>query len=311
MRPGDSAADDSVPADKTSMFKIGMQDDVGEVYLFKYQPAIRIRRGLTPSAYKVTHKVCMIDDKLDPEDDRYGDIAEPTADQRSADETFPAVPDHTYGNGTDPRDQAGPIIGDDSVPLGQHNINATHGHSAFRKTQLHHNHRGEAALTAHSPSQQPFHVLERIPGDHPHTDEAAAPWPLFTSTSPSGRTAQMQHAQTDVKQSTPPATPLPTPPAPPAVAPWGHDQANTDGIVAHTSRIASEPNSMQLHVAVYSLARRQFVSRAEFLGSHRLISLDDNCFVPMPDRLRSPELKGVNSKHEVCTCCMIMIILPK
>ena len=54
---------------------------------------------------------------------------------------------------------------------------------------------------------------------------------------------------------------------------------------------------LQLHMAVYCLAEKRCIDRHEFLDSHRLVTLQDNPYIPMPAGLTGS--KSRSWKHQV------------
>lgn len=238
----DSASDDSIPDATQPMFKIGIQDDAGEIYLLRYQPATERQKHAYGST--ALHKPGMTDDR----------------------------------------------------------------HAAFAESA--NNVSGAILESPVHISQTDWHT-HALGHDVLADDDAAAPWPLFSSSITAGNSAQTQgthkqtqHAQTQYAQTD--STMLPE-----TINTNGHamqsaqvsSQAACDGhIAAHNSSMVSEPNGMQLHLAVYCLAGKCFVSRQEFISRHRLIDLQDNAYVPMPRGLpqRLPPQQGSACRHEVC-----------
>lgn len=103
-------------------------------------------------------------------------------------------------------------------------------------------------------------------------EDTSDPWPLFKHTSSASNDAeqQRQHTQTDTQ--------------PQAAQAATHDTMPCQA-------------SLQLHIAVYRLDEKRFIGRPEFLESNRLISLQNNVYVPVPKRTHS--CQAVRHKHEV------------
>lgn len=130
----DSASDDSMPDSTQLMFKIGIQDDAGEIYLLSYQPATERQKHAYGSM--ALHKPGMTDNR---------------------DAAFAESADNVSG-----------VILQNPVHISQTN---KHTHALGRDV---------------------------LAGD-----DAAAPWPLFSSSITAGNSAQTQgtHTQTQHAQT--------------------------------------------------------------------------------------------------------------
>lgn len=102
--------------------------------------------------------------------------------------------------------------------------------------------------------------------------DAAAAWPMFAEA-----LSNRQLVFDDSARYAPAASP-------------GKGAACTDSSM-------SESRGLSLHMAVYSVADRRLVSKQEFVDSHRLISLQDNVYVPMQSSL--PLQTPRHWKHKV------------
>lgn len=269
------SSDDSMPDATQPMFKIGIQDDAGEIYLLRYQPATERQKHASGST--ALHKPGMTDDQhaafAESADNVSGVILETPVHISQTNK-------HTHAFGHD-------VLADDDAaapwPLFSSSITAgdsaqTQGtHTQTQHAQTHH------AQTQHAQTQhaQTHHAQTQ----HAQTHQA-----------------QTQYAQTD-------STRLPE-----TINNNGHamqsaqvsSQAAFDGqIAAHNSSMISEPNGMQLHLAVYCLVGKRFVSRQEFISRHRLIDLQDNAYVPMPRGPSQglPPQQGSACRHEVWVHC--------
>ena len=231
------------------MFKIGMEDNAGEVYLLRYQPARHRQRHPYRSA--AVHKAdTPVNTHTPAAQDSTIQAAGVMLDESNHDSQTNG---HTYALGHDDLadDDAAapwPLFSSSCTPGSQAHTQATHLHTEHAQPQR-----------AQTTRAQPQHA---------RTDSSLVSGSLYTN----GQA--MQAAQV-------------------------HSQAVLgEQIAAHNGRLVAEPNGMQLHLAVYCLAGRRFVSRQEFIDCHRLIDLSDNAYVPMPPRL--PPQQGSACRHEVC-----------